>query len=448
MDREQRLAKEDVKKLLVEFSAPAIVAMLVNALYNIVDRIYIGKIQGVGQFALTGVGLTLPISTVILAFAMLFGIGSAATISIRLGQKRKEEAEKTLANNLVLLIIAAVILTIGGLIFTDKLLYLFGASENTFVHAKNYISIILIGTTFGLAGFGMNHPIRAEGNPRRAANTMFIGAILNTILDPIFIFVFGWGVQGAAIATILSQLVSATWVLSYFIKGKSTVKLKVKNMKLEGSIVKAIVSIGMSPFAIQIAASVVSIVANKSLKTYGGDLAIGAMTVINSVAMIFLMPVFGINQGSQPIIGYNYGARVYTRVKDTVKYAVLGATFFAVLGFLAVQLFPAQIIMLFNDDPSLVNAGIDGIRIYLSLLPLIGFQIVSTAYFQSVGKAKISMFLSLLRQVILLIPLYLILPGFLGLLGVWLAGPISDAASAVITGIFITREVRKESKAA
>jgi putative MATE family efflux protein len=399
MDREQKLAKENVKKLLVQFSTPAIIGMLVNALYNIVDRIYIGKIEGIGQYALTGVGLTLPISTVILAFAMLFGVGSAATISIRLGQKRKEEAEKTLAHDLVLSIIISVVLTIVGLLLVDKLLYMFGASENTFDHAKSYINIILIGTIFNLVGFSMNHPIRADGNPKRAAYTMFIGAILNTILDPIFIFVFGWGVEGAAIATILSQLVSAVWVLSYFVRGKGLLKLKIKYMRLEGHIIKAIVSIGMSPFAIQLAASAVSIVANKSLKAYGGDLAIGAMTVINSVAMIFLMPVFGINQGSQPIIGYNYGAKVYSRVKDTVKYAVLGATCFAILGFLVVQLFPAQIIMLFNDDPSLVNAGIDGVRIYLAMLPVVGFQVVSTAYFQSVGKAKVSMFLSLLRQV-------------------------------------------------
>lgn len=447
MDRQQKLGVLSIKKLLLEFSIPAIIGMLVNALYNIVDRIFIGKIEGIGNYALTGVGITMPISTVIMAFSMLVGIGNAATISIRLGQKRREEAEKSLGNAFILTIISAVMLTIVGLLFIDKLLYLFGASENTILYAKQYINIILIGTIFNMLAFSMNHAIRAEGNPRRAASTMLIGAVLNTILDPIFIFVFGWGVQGAALATIISQLVSAIWVLSYFIKSQSSLKLKASNMKLQKDIILSIFSIGMSPFSMQLAASVVSIVANNSLKTYGGDLAIGAMTVINSTTMIFLMPIFGINQGAQPIIGYNYGAKYYKRVKDTLKYAVFAATVIVLIGFMLVELFPASIIKTFNDDPKLVDTGIYGIRIFLSMLPLVGFQIISTNYFQSIGKAKVSMFLSLLRQVILLIPLYLILPYFFELKGVWLAGPIADATASIITAIFLFREMRKLKEA-
>jgi putative MATE family efflux protein len=443
LDRQQKLGVLSIKKLLLEFSIPAIIGMLVNALYNIVDRIFIGKIEGIGNYALTGVGITMPISTVIMAFSMLVGIGNAATISIRLGQKRREEAEKSLGNAFILTIISAVMLTIVGLLFIDKLLYLFGASENTILYAKQYINIILIGTIFNMLAFSMNHAIRAEGNPRRAASTMLIGAVLNTILDPIFIFVFGWGVQGAALATIISQLVSAIWVLSYFIKSQSSLKLKASNMKLQKDIILSIFSIGMSPFSMQLAASVVSIVANNSLKTYGGDLAIGAMTVINSITMIFLMPIFGINQGAQPIIGYNYGAKYYKRVKDTLKYAAFAATVIVLIGFMLVELFPASIIKTFNDDPKLVDTGIYGIRIFLSMLPLVGFQIISTNYFQSIGKAKVSMFLSLLRQVILLIPLYLILPYFFELKGVWLAGPIADATASIITAIFLFREMRK-----
>jgi putative MATE family efflux protein len=447
MDRQQKLATGDVKKLLVEFSTPAIVAMLVSALYNIVDRIYIGKIEGVGKFALAGVGITLPIMTVILAFSMLIGIGAAATISIRLGQKKREEAEKTLGNALVLTIISSIALTIIGLLSIDKLLYVFGASENTFIHAKEYITVILMGTIFNMLAFSMNHPIRSEGNPRRAASTMLIGAILNTVLDPIFIFVFGWGVRGAAIATVLSQLVSAIWVLSYFFKGKSSLKIRIANLRLERRTVGSIFAIGMSPFSMQLSASVVSVVANNALKTHGGDLAIGAMIVINSAVMIFLMPIFGINQGAQPIIGFNYGSKSYKRVKDTLKFAILGATAFVLLGFILVQLFPESIFKAFNDDPHLIKEGVTGIRIFLSMLPVIGFQIISANYFQSIGKAKVSMFLGLLRQVILLIPLYLILPNFLGLKGVWMAGPIADAAASVITGIFLFREIRKLKEA-
>ncbi|MFA9396699.1 MAG: MATE family efflux transporter [Clostridiaceae bacterium] len=442
MDKQERLANEDVKTLLIKFSIPAIIAMLITALYNIVDRIFIGKIEGIGQYALTGIGLTLPITTVVLGFSMLVGIGAAATISIRLGQGRKKIAEKVLGNAFSLSIIFSIILTVIGLIFVDKLLYGFGASENTFVYAKEYIYVILLGTTFNMVGFSMNHTIRAEGNPNRSAATMLIGAVLNIILDPIFIFVFNMGVRGAAIATIISQLVSAIWVISYFYNKKSALRLRYKNMKIEWPIAKSIFAIGMSPFAIQIAASAVSIVANRSLKIYGGDLAIGAMTIINSVILIFLMPIFGINQGSQPIIGYNYGAKKYDRVLKTLKYAIFAATILVLIGFTIVEIFPETIIKIFNNDKELVKIGTRGLRIYLSMIPIIGFQIISTNYFQSIGKAKIAVFLSVLRQVILLIPLYIILPTYFGLTGVWLAGPISDLGASIITFIFLIREIK------
>ncbi len=444
IDREKRLANENVLKLLVSFSVPAIIGMLVNALYNIVDRIFIGQIKDVGDMAITGVGLTFPISTFTMAFAMLTGIGAAATISIRLGQKKKEEAEHILGNAFVLAIVFAIIVSTISLLFIDKLLIAFGASDNTFSYAKDYIVIILLGTIFSMTSFSMNHCIRASGNPKRAASTMLIGAILNTILDPIFIFTFDMGVKGAALATIISQAVSATWVLSYFILGKSNLKFKVINFKPNFRIIKSIFAIGASPFSMQLAASVVSITANKSLFAYGGDMAIGAMTVINSVSTIFLMPIFGLNQGAQPIIGFNYGAKAYDRVKATLKYAITAATVFVIIGFLTVQIFSAQLVKFFNDKEELVNIGSEGIRIYLFMLPIIGFQIISANYFQSIGKAKVSIFLSLLRQVILLIPLYIILPRIFGTLtSVWFAGPIADASASVITFIFISRELRR-----
>ncbi len=446
-DRQKRLATEPVGELLVKFSIPAIVGMLVNALYNIVDRIYIGHIKDVGGIAISGVGLTLPISTIIMAFGMLIGIGAGASTSIRLGQKKKDEAEHILGNAFVLISIISITITIVGILTVDKVLVAFGAAGDTFVYAKDYINIIFMGTIASSLGFGLNNLIRAEGNPKISMMTMLIGAILNTVLDPIFIFVFGMGVKGAAIATVISQIVSAIWVISYFLRGKSTLKLKKDNLKLDKYIVRTILAIGVAPFAMQIAASIVSVISNKALKNNGGDLAIGAMTIINSVALIFLMPMFGLNQGSQPIIGFNYGAKSYKRVKDALKYAITAATVVAVTGFLVIQLFPEGIVKLFNKDPELVKIGARGIRIYLFMLPVIGFQIISTNYFQAVGKAKMAMLLSMLRQVILLIPLLLTLPNIFGLNGVWMAGPISDGLSAIITGIFLYKEMGKLKEA-
>jgi putative MATE family efflux protein len=443
MEREKRLANENILSLLISFSIPAIIGMLVNALYNIVDRIYIGKMEGVGQYAITGVGLNFPIMTVIMAFAMLAGIGAATTISIRLGQRKRDEAEHILGNAFILAVIFSIVITIVGLLSIDKLLPIFGASENTFGYAKDYISIILFGTIFNVTAFAMNHSIRAEGNPKRAASTMLIGAVLNAVLDPIFIFTLHMGVKGAALATIISQAVSMAWVLSYFLKGKSNLKLKVSNFKLDPKIVKAIFAIGMSPFAMQLAASVVSITVNKSLMTYGGDLAIGAMTVINSVATLFLMPIFGINQGFQPIVGFNYGAKSYKRVTTTLKYAIIAASCIVMVGFISVQAFAPYIIKLFNDDSELVSIGSKGIKIYLFMLPITGFQIISTNFFQSIGKAKISMFLSFLRQVLLLIPLYILLPKIFGTLtSIWFAGPAADATASIITAFFLFKELR------
>ncbi|WP_251859961.1 MATE family efflux transporter [Clostridium sp. Marseille-Q2269] len=443
MDRQKQLGEENIKKLLLKFSVPAIMGMLVNALYNIVDRMYIGHIKNVGSLAITGVGLTLPIMTVLMAFSMLIGIGSASIISIRLGQQRKKDAEKILGNAFTLLCIIMITITIIGLIFVSPLLNIFGASKQTFYYAKEYIVIILIGSITNALGFGLNNSIRAEGNPKMAMVTMLLGAVLNIILDPIFIFVFNMGIKGAAIATVISQTANTLWVLRYFTGRTSTLKLKKENFKVEKKIFLEIVSIGMAPFALQLAASVVTIISNNALKTTGGDLAIGAMTVINSISLIFLMPIFGINQGAQPIIGYNYGASKYKRVKETLKIAIICATIIVLIGSLVVQVFPQYIIKIFNSDPKLMEIGISGLRVVLFMMPIIGFQIVSSNYFQAIGKAKISVVLSLLRQVIILIPLLLILPRHFGLKGVWLCTPIADGIASIVTAIFILREMKK-----
>ncbi|GAA0738114.1 MATE family efflux transporter [Clostridium oceanicum] len=442
MDRQKQLGKENIKRLLWRFSIPAIVGMMVNALYNIVDRAYIGHIKGVGSLAITGVGLTLPIMTMIMAFSMLVGIGAAALISIRLGQKRKDEAEKILGNAFTLLCIIMVSIGIIGVIFIDPILKSFGASDATFGFAKQYIVIILLGCITNGLGFGLNNSIRAEGNPKMAMITMLLGAILNLILDPIFIFVFNMGIRGGAIATIISQTANTIWVISYFVGKKSSLKIKKENLKIKKDIVLSIFSIGMAPFFMQLAASAVNIITNNALKSTGGDLAIGAMTIITSVSLVFLMPIFGINQGSQPIIGYNFGAQQYKRVKDTLKIAIIAATCIVVVGFSLVQIFPEAIIKIFNKDPKLIDIGVKGIKTFLLMLPIIGFQVVASNYFQAVGKAKIATFLSLLRQVIILIPLLLILPNKLGLEGVWMCGPISDAISSVVTAVLIFREMK------
>lgn len=444
VEREKLLGESEIPKLLLKFSLPAIVGMLVNALYNVVDMIFIGK--GVGPLGIAGVRIGFPIMVVNMAFSMLFGIGANSLISIRLGQKRKDEAELILANAMAIMLMTAAAISVLGLAFLTPLLKIFGASEAVFPYAKDYLSIILYGAVFQVVGMGMNNFIRGEGNPRIAMITMLIGAILNTILDPIFIFVFGWGIKGAAYATIFSQAVSAIWVLQYFLFGKSLLKVRKPNLKIRPDIIESIIAIGLAPFSMQIAGSILIVIMNNSLSFYGGDIAVSGMAIINNVSMMFMMPVFGINQGSQPIIGFNYGAKKYDRVKKTLKIAIGAATALVTLGFVLTRLFPRQIIGIFTDDIQLIEFGAFGLKRFLMFMPIIGFQVVSSSYFQAVGKPKQSMFLSLSRQVLILIPLVLILPKFMGLNGLLTAGPISDLSASLLTAIFLGREMRNLDK--
>ncbi|MCD4713260.1 MAG: MATE family efflux transporter [Clostridiales bacterium] len=439
MSNNELLMTEKIWKLLLKFSIPAIVGMMVNALYNVVDRIYIGWL---GPLPMTGIGLSLPMMILMMAFGMLIGIGAASRISIRLGEGRHEDAEKILGNAFTMLILIMGSVMIIGLIFKEPLLYLFGASPATYEYANQYMTVILMGSLFQGIGFGLNNVIRAEGNPKIAMYTMLLGALTNIILDPIFIFAFGLGIRGAAIATIISQLVTTIWVMRYFLSGKSKLRLKKENLKPNAAIVGSIVAIGMSPFFMQVAASLVTIISNNALKANGGDIAIGAMTVINSLAMFFLMPIFGINQGAQPIIGFNYGAKQYNRVKEALKYAIAGGTIISTFGFIMTQFFTVSMIKMFNDDPELISVATVGMKTFLVMLPIIGFQIISSNYFQAVGKAPKSMFLGLLRQVIVLIPMLLILPQFFGLMGVWYAGPTADLIASLVTALFLVIEMR------
>ena len=446
MSNQKHLGEAPIGKLLLQYSVPAIIGMIVNALYNIVDRMFIGNIPNIGSLAITGVGITMPIMTIILAFGMLIGIGATANISLNLGKGNRPTAEKLLGNAFTLSIIVGLAIAIVGTICANPILNLFGASENTLFYAKEYLNIILLGCTFNILSFSLNSTVRADGNPKMSSLTMVIGCGTNIILDYVFIFIFNLGVKGAALATIISQAITFFIILYYYTIGNSNLKLKVENFKLKKYLVTMTFAIGIAPFATQIANSLVQVIANNALKTYGSDLAIGAMTVISSLNIVFMMPIFGINQGCQPIIGFNYGAKKYKRAKETFKYATMAACVICIIGFTIIQCFPTQIISLFNNDPKLTNLAMRGIRIYLLMMPIVGINIVATSYYQSIGKAKVSMFVSLLRQVILLIPFTIILPKFIGLDGVWAAGACADSLSVIITLILLRKEFKQLDK--
>ena len=446
MSNQKHLGDAPIGKLLLQYSIPAIIGMVVNALYNIVDRMFIGNIPNIGSLAITGVGITMPIMTIILAFGMLIGIGATANISLNLGKGNRPTAEKLLGNAFTLSIIVGLAIAIVGTICANPILNLFGASENTLFYAKEYLNIILLGCTFNILSFSLNSTVRADGNPKMSSFTMVIGCGTNIILDYVFIFILNLGVKGAALATIISQAITFFIILYYYTAGNSNLKLKVENFKLKKHLVTMTFAIGIAPFATQIANSLVQVIANNALKTYGSDLAIGAMTVISSLNIIFMMPIFGINQGCQPIIGFNYGAKKYERAKEAFKYATIAACVICIIGFISIQCFPTQIISLFNNDLELTTLAIKGIRIYLLMMPVVGINIVATSYYQSIGKAKISMFVSLLRQVILLIPFTIILPKFIGLDGVWAAGACADSLSVIITLVLLKKEFKQLDK--
>ena len=446
MKDQQSLGTQPIGKLLMKYSIPAIVGMLVNSLYNVVDRIFIGNIPEVGSMAIAGVGITMPIMTIILAFSMLIGVGATANISIKLGQGKVEEAQTIIGNAITLTGIIALIITVVGILFSDKILTMFGASNQTIYYAKSYINIVLVGCIFSMLAYVLNNTIRGDGNPKLSAIIMIVGCISNIVLDAILIFGFKMGIQGAAIATVISQMITAIWGLSYYIKGKSNLKFKKSDLNLNKSLVKSIVMIGSAPFAMQLAASLVQIVSNNALKMYGGDLAIGAMTTIGSVSMMFLMPVFGINQGSQPIIGYNYGAENYDRANKAFKISAIAACTIMTLGWIFIQTNPQLIVKMFNQDPALIEMTSEGLKIYLFALPIIGLPITGSNYMQSIGQAKQAMMLGLLRQVIVLIPMIMILPKFLGLDGVWYSQPIADFVATVITTAVLYKEFKKYKK--
>lgn len=440
------LGTESIGKLLLKYSVPAIIGMMVNALYNVVDRIFIGNIPHVGSMAIAGLGVTMPILTIALAFGMLVGVGSSTNISIKLGQGKKEEAQNIIGTGLLLSIILGLSLTVLGLIFSEDILKLFGASNSTLSYAKAYTDIILLGTTFSIMGMFFNNIIRGDGNPKLSATIMTVGCATNIVLDAIFIFKFNMGIKGAATATIISQAVTAIWGLSYYLRKKSNLEFKLSTFKLDKNATKSVFAIGMSPFAIQLAASLVQVISNQSLKTYGGDLAIGAMATISSISMIFLMPSFGISQGMQPIVGFNYGAKKYDRAKKTLQISLIASTCIFLVGAIITRVAPQILVGMFNKDAELMGITINGLKKYTLTLPILSIATVGTNYIQSIGKAKVSIVLSLLRQCILLIPSIMILPKFLGLNGIWFSQPIADCIAVSIISIVLYKEVKSYSK--
>ncbi|HCQ90511.1 MAG TPA: MATE family efflux transporter, partial [Clostridium sp.] len=428
MKRKNDFTKGSVPKSILSLALPMTLAQLINILYNIVDRMYIGRLPNASTLALTGIGVTFPIITIIMAFANLFGMGGAPLCSIARGKGDNEEAEKIMGNSFALLIISGIALTVLGLIFKKPLLFLFGASNATFSYANDYISIYLLGTIFVMISLGMNSFINSQGFGRMGMMTILLGAIINIVLDPIFIFVFNMEVKGAAFATIISQFLSSLWVLK-FLTGKNTIlKLKFKNFKIDLSILKRIVSLGLSTFIMALTNSTVQIICNITLQSYGGDLYVGIMTVINSIREIIMMPVSGITNGSQPVLGFNYGAKEYKRVRSGIKFMSIVCILYTTLIWLILRMFPEFFIRIFNSEPELIQKGVPSMNIYFFGFFAMSLQFAGQSTYVALGKSKQAVFFSLLRKIIIVVPLTLILPRMfnLGTTGVFLAEPISN----------------------
>lgn len=436
-----RLEIEPIGRLLKSYALPAVVGMMVNSLYNIVDRIFVG--QGVSSLALSGLAVTFPILIFLQAFGMLVGAGASARISIYLGQKNRDGAEKLLGNAFVLSLFLSSSTILLCYLFMDKLLLSFGASATTLRYAKEYLQIALPGNIFANLCFSYNNVMRASGYPHKAMTTMIIGAVLNTILDPIFIFVFDMGIRGAAIATVISMFVGMCYVMKHFLSPDSLIRIRPRYFRLQKVYLMGILSIGMAPFSIQFTSSTVSVIMNKLLQQYGGDYAVGAYGILNSFAMIIVMLTLGVSQGMQPIIGYNYGAGNLRRVKETFKIASSINFLVGLVGTLLALLAPNYISRAFTSDLEMEAVTVMALRIVLSVLWGVGYQITVTQFFQSIGKAPQAMALSLTRQVFFLIPLLLLLPGLLGLNGVWVAIPIADFTAFLLSLVVFRRYLRR-----
>lgn len=452
IDISQQMATTSVWKLMVKLSIPAILAQIVNLLYNVVDRIYIGHMEDVGTMAITGVGLCNPIIVLISAFTMLVAQGGAPRAAIEMGKGNTKKAEKILGNCLSLLIVLSVVLTTVFLVFGEKFLMLFGASESTIVYALPYMKIYVAGSIFVMLSLGLNMFITTQGFTKISMATVLIGAICNIVLDPIFIFAFDMGVEGAALATIISQAISAVWVMSFLLGNKTKLKIRKENLLPNIKILAPVLALGISPFVMNATEAVINIAFNSSLQKYGGDIAVGAMTICTTVFQMAWVPAQGIGQGAQPIISYNYGAGNADRVKQAFKaFLTICFTYVFVFG-MAIEIFPQFFIGIFNDNPQLVDTATWTIRLYGCAMVFFGIQMAVQQTFIALGKAKASLFIACLRKVILLVPLIYILPNFFEnkVFAVFLAEPVSDAISIItasITFIIVFTKEMKQMKA-
>lgn len=440
---DERMGSKKILPLLVEFSIPAIIGMLVNAIYNVVDRIFIGNAPGLGAVGIAGITISYPVTLVLMAISLMVGVGGATRFSIALGQKKHKEAAIYQGNAIILTVIFGLIFMVFGNLFVNSLLVMLGSSDRVLPYARDYLSIVLYGAVFQCVTMCGNNFSRAQGNPKNAMISQLIGAGFNIVFDYILIIKFNMGMQGAALATIGGQFLSMIWQLCYLCSNRSLIKLDLQHIKIRISFALDIIRTGIPAFLMQMANSVLNFILNSSLGTYGGDVAISAVGIITSFQTICQMPLTGLMQGQQPLISYNYGAQKIDRVKETLKYSIIGGTIIALLGFLAVELFPKTIILMFNNEPEVVELGTRAIRIWFICLPLLGAQIMSANYFQCIGKIKVASVLNLLRQVIVLIPMILILSSLIGLDGIFIAVPIADLTAFLITIFLFIKSIRK-----
>lgn len=436
------LGEAPIGKLLVEYSIPAIIGMTLTSLYNIIDSIFIG--HGVGALAISGLAITFPLMNLLVAFCTLVGVGGATLSSIRLGQKDKKGAEDILGNVAILCVINAIFY--GGLafIFLEPILFFFGASEATLPYARDFMQVILLGSPISYVMIGLNNIMRATGYPKKAMLSSMLTVGCNIILAPIFIFVLNWEIRGAALATICSQFIGMLWVLYHFYSPKTYIRFQRHSMRLKQHIIANIFAIGMSPFVMNVCACCIVIFINNRLLNYGGDMAIGAFGILNRIQMLFVMIVMGITMGMQPITGYNYGAQHFDRVKRTLKLGITAGCIITTLGFIIGELFPGVFVGMFTDNHELTDEATLALRIGILSFPVVGAQIVITQFFQSIGKARISIFLSLSRQLLFLLPGLAFLPPFYGVEGVWFSMPLSDALAFAVAALMLAYHYKKK----
>ncbi len=437
------LGYEKISKLLYRFSVPAIIGMTINALYNVVDRIFIGNSPDLGANGLAAITICFPAMIIMMSIGILFGQGGATLFSLNLGKGDLKKADRVLGNATTLLIVVALIITVIGEIFLKDLLILFGASKTVLPYSVEYMRIIFLGTVFQVVAMGMNNFLRADGKPNLSMITMFFGAILNIILDPILIYGFRMGMSGAAIATIVSQLASMIWSTHHFLKKSAVHRIKKENMVLEKKLVLEITSLGLPGFMLQLANSALSLLLNHTLVIHGGDIAVSGIGIVNSLQTLLILPIIGMNQGLQPIVSFNYGAKQFDRVRQAAKTAIIFASLISTLGFIIIHLFPDLLVGMFNRDPKLLKFGVFALKTWMLCLPVVGLQIIGANFFQAIGKPTRAMILTLTRQMFVLMPCIVIFSSIWGLKGILYSAPFADITSATITSICFFSFIRK-----